>query len=208
MKTIVINSPKYGKYTVFVDDNDYKLVRNYRWHIDKRSYTIYASTNIMKNGRSTKIYIHRLIMGYNENFDIDYVNRNGLDNRRVNLRWATRSQNGLNRVKNTKSKYKGISFNRSTGKWETYITKDGKHKWLGSFENKLEAAKAYDKAAIYYFGNYALLNFAKETYSDIKYNPDARIVPKKKSSQYYGVSWRNDRSRWTVHIKVGDKKEI
>jgi hypothetical protein len=90
--------------------------------------------------------IHRLVGIYfieniNNYKEIDHINRNSLDNRVENLRWATRSQNTANRVKfkNSSSIYKGVSFYKPSNKWNSYICKDNKLKHLGRFNTELEA---------------------------------------------------------------------
>ena len=85
-----------------------------------------------------------------------------MDNRRVNLRAATRAQNVRNRKKYTKSgssKYKGVSWKKDNGKWSARIGLNNKSIFLGNFEKELDAAKAYDKAAKKYHGEFACLNF-------------------------------------------------
>jgi hypothetical protein len=100
---------------------------------------------------------------------VDHRNCDGLDNRRANLRFATYSQNLANRTKTkskTTSKYRGVSFNKCCGKWAAVISWRHKQKWLGRFENEIDAARAYDKAAIKYHGDFARLNFPREDYAN------------------------------------------
>jgi len=94
----------------------------------------------------------------------DHINRNGLDNRKANLRPVTRAQNTLNRLytfkrKGSPSKYKGVTWHKYTKKWQVQICYAGKHKFVGYFNNEIEAAKAYDKAARKFHGDFAVLNF-------------------------------------------------
>jgi hypothetical protein len=94
--------------------------------------------------------------------EIDHANGCRSDNRFANLRSCTRSQNNANRRssgRNT-SGYKGVTFSKANKAWIAAITVAGKHYYLGSFPDKTEAAKAYDKAAIEYFGEFATPNFA------------------------------------------------
>jgi hypothetical protein len=95
---------------------------------------------------------------------VDHKNRNGIDNRRPNLRLATESQNCMNRQKQrvTSSKYKGVSWVRSSGKWKAAIQVDKKNLHLGYFEDEEEAARAYDAAARKYQGEFAYQNFGGE----------------------------------------------
>jgi len=95
----------------------------------------------------------------------DHINHNGLDNRKANLRLATRSQNAWNRQKakiKSRSKYKGVSWYNRGKRWSVRIQVNRKQKFLGIFEDEIEAAKAYDRAARKYFGEFAELNFEKK----------------------------------------------
>jgi len=98
----------------------------------------------------------------------DHINGDKLDNRRENLRLATRSQNEMNKRKRvftqkpTSSSYKGVSWMKSRNKWRAVIQVNGKQKSLGTFpgtpEGEREAAKAYNKAAEIHYGEFAHLN--------------------------------------------------
>ena len=93
---------------------------------------------------------------------VDHINHNGLDNRRPNLRLATRSQNAANLgpYANNTSGYKGVDFNR--GKWRARIREGGVRYFLGYFETAEDAARAYDTKAHELFGEFASLNFPEE----------------------------------------------
>lgn len=108
-----------------------------------------------------KIFMHRLILGTPEHLETDHINHNGLDNRRKNLRLATRLQNGANRVKpkGTSSKYKGVSYSKEKRKWTCHICLNQKPMFLGGYKSELAAALAYDKAAKEKFGEFAEVNF-------------------------------------------------
>jgi hypothetical protein len=109
------------------------------------------------------VYMHRLVIGAGPGDKVDHVNRDGLDNRRINLRLATSSQNSANRIADrrrngTSSAYKGVSWDKSRQRWTTYITVDGHHRHLGRYATELEAAAAYDAAAEEAWGDFARLN--------------------------------------------------
>ena len=104
--------------------------------------------------------MHRIILPPKKGFDIDHKNRNGLDNRRCNLRYATRSQNLANSklpVNNT-SGFKGVRFEKDRGLWLARIKVNQVTKNLGRYKNKIDAAKAYNAAAIKYFGEFSRIN--------------------------------------------------
>lgn len=132
---------------------------------------------VTKNGRralkiDNKSYLeHRLIFlfhyGYLPSF-IDHKDGNPLNNRIENLREATKSQNQVNKKAkaNRETIYKGVSLEKRSGKWKASIgyTTYGKKKVknLGRFMSDIDAAKAYDKAALEIYGEYALLNFPEK----------------------------------------------
>lgn len=105
--------------------------------------------------------MHRLILGAPAGIGVDHRNGDGRDNRRLNLRLATRTQNAQNRSKNrdkTSSRYKSVYARRRKGPWYAQIRIRGRNKHLGVFETEEEAALAYNRAAVEYFGEYARLN--------------------------------------------------
>ena len=109
------------------------------------------------------VSIHRQIMNFPEGRIVDHKDNNTLDNRRSNLRFATYSQNAFNRAKvktKTSSRYIGVYFEKATGRWTVKIrTGRGKRLWLGRYDSEIDAAKAYDKAAMKYHSEFAKLNF-------------------------------------------------
>jgi len=95
----------------------------------------------------------------------DHINRNGLDNRKANLRPATVSQNLCNRTKRktkSRSKYKGLEWDKIQRKYKARIQLNNRKIYLGSFNSEIDAAKAYDKAARKYHGDFATPNFKSE----------------------------------------------
>jgi hypothetical protein len=135
-----------------IDDEDYPLVCQFKWYAKKNHCTMYACTG----ERNT--YMHALIAGKY----CDHRNGNGLDNRRCNLRFATFAQNSQNRsgFLNRTSKYKGVSFDTARNKWRVEIKANGQDTWIGRYSTEQEAALAYDKAALYYHGDFAWINSA------------------------------------------------
>jgi hypothetical protein len=107
--------------------------------------------------------MHRVVMRVNEDAMYDHINHDKLDNRKENLRLATSTQNNRNRRKRsdtTTSQYKGVSWHGRSGKWQVHIRVNGKGINLGYFILELDAAYVYDKAARYYFGEFAYTNFS------------------------------------------------
>ena len=104
------------------------------------------------------LLLHRFIMGNPKGMDVDHWDRNPLNNRRNNLRIASRTQNNMNaKVRsNSKTGFKGVNARR--GGYQTRIKVEGKYTYLGSSNDVRVAAQLYDKAAIKYFGEFALTN--------------------------------------------------
>lgn len=167
MRQIELHSKKYPGLFALVDDDDYELVSRYRWRPSKKKHdrTFYAMATVCVDGKETTIRMHRLILGIPGK--VDHENRNGLDNRRCNLRPVTSEQNAANKAKNRgtcTSLFKGVYWVARAGKWRAVIQPNGKFKSLGWFFDEVEAAKAYDRAAIDAFGEFARTNFPVETY--------------------------------------------
>jgi len=156
MKKIRLKRKDGNDYFTIIDDGDYKLISEYKWHANINDYKTYAYA--YNPGTPTTIYMHRLIMDATNGQMIDHINGNGLDNRKENLRLCTNSQNQANRGanKNSQSGLKGLRFRY--GKWQARIKFNRKEIHLGAFSSKTEAAKAYEEKAVEFFGEYAKTN--------------------------------------------------
>jgi len=152
-----------GEYTI-IDKEDSGLINKFSWH---KRLDGYAVTDIIQNGKRKMIRMSRLILGLNNPKKVDHINRNRLDNRKVNLRYVTDSQNSINgglRKNNTsgtagvnkcihKSFHNGKKY--SYNYWESRIGINNEVKHLGLFKNKEEALKARKEAVEVYHGEYA-----------------------------------------------------
>lgn len=149
-----------GKFTI-VDDSNYEwLVTMGKWHCTAQGY---AAINISKPcGKRTTITMHRVLMNkFNSDYEsIDHINLNKTDNRIENLRICNKSKNMMNKgaLRNNKSGYKGVHFDKSRLKYKVDIGFDGKRKCIGRYSDIIEAARAYNTAALKYHGEFACLN--------------------------------------------------
>lgn len=144
-KLIPLTKGEFAK----VDNEDFDNVKDINWHF---TYYGYAKTSAF--------YMHRLILDCNQSDYVDHINHDKLDNRKSNLRICSKHQNNMNtKSKKGTSIYKGVSWAKDRNKWKSTIVMNGKQTLIGSFENELEAAKAYDVKAKELFGEFAHLNF-------------------------------------------------
>ena len=152
-----------------IDDEDFEKLSHYKWCVDIKRLGIqeYALTANWINGKSNNIMMHRLIMNLKklDKRFIDHINGNGLDNRKINLRICTRSQNQWNSKKHKKciSKYKGVSWDKTRNRWQCHIKFHYISINLGRYKSETDAAIAYNNAALKYHGDFARLNELSET---------------------------------------------
>lgn len=149
--------------TVVFDPEDAELVGRYRWFAKRnRSDVVYAYGYLVGSAsRAGRVYVamHRLIAEPDPGLDVDHANGNGLDNRRANLRPATRAQNNANtRLKAGRSGYRGVTWNASNAKWQARIWVAKRCQHLGLFDDPWEAARAYNAAALKCWGEFAYQN--------------------------------------------------
>jgi len=146
-----------GHFKTFalIDTADLSLVKQYKWGVNKDNL---VSTRL---DNKTSLYIYHLILGHPpEGLEVDHINRKRLDSRRCNLRFATRLQNQANLSIRPCSEtgFKGVHFHKQSGKYRARIGYKGGEIHLGMFEDRVDAARAYNKAALKYFGKFAYLN--------------------------------------------------
>lgn len=153
-----IEIPLTKGYVAIVDAIDADLLE-FKWHVRIDSGRPYA----VRNTNQVTFCIHRIvverIVGHpltSKDF-VDHADNNPLNNRRVNLRLATVSQNAQNRKKPTNgtSEYKGVTWHKRCAKWQAAIKKDGKNYYLGLYADPYEAHLAYQEAAKEFFGEFA-----------------------------------------------------
>ncbi len=153
-----------GKHAI-VDPEDFERLNKYQWQASKGSDTFYAARSVWDkvNKKKSTIKMHREIICPPHPLVVDHINHSGLDNRKANLRPATKSQNNINKPfkkrKGAHSKYRGVTWQKTINKWQAQIRAKGTHRVIGYYNDEIEAAKAYDEEAKKFHGDFAVLNF-------------------------------------------------
>ena len=147
-----------------IDDSDYLAASNHKWYCARNCQTYYVTASNLVNGK--RIMLHRYLLGVTDKkVQIDHINGNGLDNRRMNLRLCSTSENHANQfhIYGKSSKFKGVHWSKQKKKWSAVVCKkiDGKKKkfYFGFHTNEIDAAFAYDAGAKQLFGVFARTNF-------------------------------------------------
>jgi len=139
-----------------VDASDYEWLSRYKW----TALVTAGKTYAIRSHKGKTILMHRQIMNPPKGMVVDHIDGHGVNNSRTNLRTCTRQQNLCNtRPRGGRSQYKGVRYDKRRKKWIAEITYKGKKRYLGAFDDELEAAQAYDAKARQLFGPYARLNF-------------------------------------------------
>jgi len=200
---LIIKSPKHGTFTVFYDEEDHELVSGYRWGLLKYTNGFYAEARDV--GCKKNIRMHALITGIK---GADHINRNGLDNRRCNLRAATFRENGRNKKaqKNNRAGFKGvIIYPNLKNCYKVAIMTEVGLVQGGFFNNIYAAALKYNELAVRYFGEFAYLNVL----TDKQLEESKKIIPvifSTNTSGYRGVKYNAKTKRYSAHLYSGGKR--
>lgn len=146
-----------GKFAI-VDPEDYERLSKYKWRVCIKRHTYYVQRAIKTRGKWTSVMMHRDIIKVGPGMVVDHINHNGADNRKANLRAAMIEQNAWNR-RRKKDSFTGVSWNKKNKKWRAAVSHNGISEYISYFESEIEAAKAYDRAALKHRGEFAVLNF-------------------------------------------------
>ncbi len=161
-------------YRAIVDDDDYERLSAKRWRASVMkpradgSVTVYAiGSTSLRDGKERTLFLHRVVLDAPKGKQVDHINGDGLDNRKENLRICTNAENNRNRrpYPYGDSKFKGVSWAKRDEKWRATIKMNGKRIHLGYFTREIDAANAYDAAAIERFGEFARTNNARAAFA-------------------------------------------
>lgn len=187
-------------YVAIVDDEDYEQLSTWKWSLHTNpSGTMYARRRGWDGAKLCWIWMHRAVTQCPIGMDVDHINHNGLDNRKENLRVCSRSQNHQNKRKQRKykgSQYKGVYPYNKTSFWIAQV----ENKKLGIYRTELDAAIAYDLAALELFGVYALLNFPSHDYTETK-APESIRLKSGKTSPYRGVCFHAAAKKYVATLR-------
>lgn len=143
-------------HVVIVDDEDFEWLDRFKWYAQKDRRNFYAARRDSHGCGQKKLRMHRVILNAPALLEVDHINGNTLDNRRANIRLATRQQNSFNKKHPRKDNKLGIKGVRKEGKkYRAYITYNHKQINLGHFALPEDADRAYRNAEVKYFGSFA-----------------------------------------------------
>jgi hypothetical protein len=198
--------------SVLVDDADYEKYNQFNWTPHYNGQKYYPVRKVKIDGKSREIYLHREIMDAPKGVHVDHINGNSLDCRRENMRFATPSQNAMNRRMRSDNKtgVVGVSQTRS-GKYLACYSIKGRLKRLGLFSTLEEAKAAREAAEAKYYGEYAR---SKDLL--VEQLPEPR--PENKPYQLYrkrvnnssgktGVSYFRPMKAWRARIRLQSKEK-
>lgn len=129
-----------------IDADDMTLAAQHTWYAHRRKQSgFYAVTNV-KNPEPKLLRMHALLCVCEDGLMPDHRNRNGLDNRRSNLRSSTNADNAFNKTHRGGQLITGVSLHRQSGRWRSRIHRNGREVGLGYFRTQREACAAYIQA--------------------------------------------------------------
>lgn len=159
---IILYSKDFSKISVaIIDKEDLYKIKKHKWSAVKDGNVLYAQMHTKnKKGKLITLRMHRLIMNAKKGCRVDHRSRNGLDNRKENLRFCTQQQNCWNSIgrKGCTSSYKGVHWSKIDKKWYVHFRVNNKVRNFGSFNSEINAAKKANEVMKKYHGEFARLN--------------------------------------------------
>jgi hypothetical protein len=145
-----------------IDTDDVDKCKNYKFFL-----------KISKGGkqyvqqRIGRMHLSHIVTGFvkQKGYEIDHINGDSLDNRKENLRIVTHQHNMMNQrvlPSNNTSGEIGVTWNKRVGRWDAQLKLNGKHIYLGTYDNIEDAIAARKNGEIKYFGEYKTINFEDE----------------------------------------------
>lgn len=186
------------------DLEDYPKIRQYMWSNDAYGYIIARYYD--ENGERKAIKMHRLVMGINDpEVHIDHINHDPADNRKSELRIASRNENMHNRLlsKSNTTGRTGVYYDKEHGRWRAAIRVNGTLKYLGLFDSFDEACKARELAENYYYNEFKCENNPSPEVSIALANNRLSIANK---SGHTGVCFDSSRNNWRAFLTVNGKQ--
>ena len=150
-----IYSKKHGILNVLIDIEDIQKVQQFKWKICKKKdhNSYYCDTHDKSSGKDKKLQLHRYIMNYDGELIIDHKNRNGLDNRRCNLRIVSVEINGKNSSKQKNNKNRnlptGVYYDKKENVFRVFWSENKQSRGKRFSVSKLGFEKARNKAIMY-----------------------------------------------------------
>lgn len=148
---LLILKNKYGEITgkSIIDLDDIEIVKQYKWTLGNHGY-------VTSGAGKNQILLHRLLSNAFDGIYVDHINRNKLDNRKLNYRFCTNQENNRNKdlYSHNSSGITGVTWNKERNKWQAQIVVDNKTINLGRYESFDEAVKARLKGEEEYFKDF------------------------------------------------------
>jgi hypothetical protein len=144
-------------YEAVIDAADVHLVSGCNWYANTDGHTVYAQRGAYADGVQKTTRLHRVLMSVDDGLLVDHRDGDGLNNRRSNLRVATRAQNNRNQrlVVRNSSGFKGVSWDKHERKWQAQIRMNNKTHNLGRYRTPEDAHAAYCEASTRLHGEFA-----------------------------------------------------
>lgn len=164
MRILLIHSKVFGTKKVLLDNEDFERVNKYTWHVNMqmvgKRVKFYVNRYVRVGDKCKEARLHRFIMKAPRSKVVDHRDANPLNNQKYNLRICTIAQNTqsvvYNGISSSFSGYRGVF--KAKKRWRVRLSANGKRRHIGMYKNIIDAAKAYNKAAIAYHGEFARLN--------------------------------------------------